>query len=266
MMNSRLLPEACYDLEDLSLNDVMIAYETRTTITGFVEKILPDALLVKLGENLFAHLPFSEVTIYPFKYSKNTNRTLPIQICTLLHRKIRIKVTNIEGNKITLSRKQNMICALEHLSKCTFIYFHITSVDRGKCYGDCGDGIIGCVDIRDVSASWLRNMNEYFHKGDKIWVKVLNTDSLGQFILSYKDVFPKYNPYNYKTGDHVIGSISELNAQKDGFFVNITPQIRGIVDISDNMPKLHYGQFVECYVKKPTADGLKLRFIKVMEE
>ena len=96
-----LKPEREYSLTDAHTNqDFANFIKANVTVTAYVEEIDQEnnELLVRVGD-ILCHLPFDEVTIYSLTYSKNTQRTIPVQICTLVHNKIRVKVDYIDEGK-----------------------------------------------------------------------------------------------------------------------------------------------------------------------
>lgn len=264
-MKARILPECCYQFNEMSYEDIKTAYSKQTTITGYVEEILTDKeeVMVKLGENMYGYIPFSEVTIYPLSYSHSSTRLYPVQIAILYHKNVRVKVSNITKERICLSRKQNMEEAYEHLKDCSTVYFHITSQTASMAFGDIGAGINGFLRIIDVCKARIRNISEYFHKHDMVWMSVLEVDDTKQFSLSYKNTFPPYSPKDFRTGDVYQGRIGEpVDRLHSGYYIDISPNVNGIMDANSMTPILRYGDKVECYISKSDAKGLKLKFLK----
>ena len=266
MTKSQIFPESCYNFKKLSREQVIEAKENGDTLTGYVESILGETeeLEVTLGDNLSARLPFSEVTIYPLHHTANSNRVYPIQIEILLHKKIRVKVTDVTGDQITLSRKQNMLEAYEHLAKCDSAYFHITNVEQAFAYGDIGDGINARLYIREISRNHIKSVSEEFHRGDKVWVAIISANDKKQFELSYRKMFRPYNPDDYKPGDPVQCKVTvPVDDMMTGYYTSVTPQVRGIVD-TDQV--LQYGDRILCTVNRAAEKGLKLRLVRVLKE
>ncbi len=267
MSKSKIFPESYYTFNDLSYEELLNAFNNNLTVLGFVEKICTDSgeLLIKFGEGLFGRLPFDEVTIYPFSYSSNPNRPLPIQICTLLHKNVRVKITQCDGNNIKLSRKSNMLEAYEHLKDCSSVLFNITNTTLSMAFGDIGDGIVACMHIKEVCKTRIKNISEYFHPKDNVWVNVLSYDNLRQFRVSYKSTFPAYKPEDFHHGDVYKAKIcNPLDKERSAYFVEISPNITGIMTTTELTPLLKYGDFIECRVRRADPRGLKLQFIRLM--
>ena len=266
MLKSQIKPESCYEFVNMSRADILNAYNERETITGYVESILSkeEKVIVKLGEGIFATLPFEETTMYPFSYSQNFLHTLPKEIYTLRSRNIRIKVTSVDGDNIIVSRKENMIEACDYLAKCTSVLFHITGLKATLAFGDIGDGIPARLSIKDVCKSRLQNIAEYFHINDCIWVNIIGENEDKKFFVSYKDTFPPFNPKDYQRGDVYVGKICQPidNENLPGYYIDISPNVSGILDITPVTPLLRYGDKVECTVRRADERGLKLRFLR----
>ena len=275
MLKSKILPESEYTFKELSWLDIENAWRDAETITGKVTEILTDkeVLIVLLGKSdnggdIVGILPFSEVTIYPFKYSSNPNRILPLQIATLKNKLIRVKVAYIKDEYIKLSRKANMLNAIEHLKECEFAFFVVQSLTEKMCFGDIGDGIVGCISIKNISKSRIANVCERLHKGDKTWTKILSFNEERQsFFLSYKDVFREYDPKNYKHGDTIVCTVcTPVDSSHSGYFAEVSPQVSGIVDSNNLTPILAYGDKIECFIKTTSKNGLKLRYVRHIYE
>lgn len=265
MTTFKILPEACYDLTDLSREDVTAAFNKNETITGYVEDIQEknEKLLVKLGHRLYGYLPFSEVTPYTFIYTSKPGRYLPVQIYTLFHKKIRVKVTYVDNATISLSRKANMLEATNYLKENKDAILHITSMLPAVVFGDIGDGVVGRLSIKHISRVRIKSTYDYFSPGENIKVKILEPaqEDYG-FFVSHVQAFKKYDPYDYHNSEVVSGIIRDpLDSKNDAYYVDIAPNVSSIMDVTDNCPPLSYGDKVLCYVKQAGPKGLHLRFL-----
>lgn len=266
-VRSEVFPEVCYEFEPLSRQQVVVAYKNRKTITGIVEDMIleNEELIVKLGNELYGILPFNEVTIYDFVYSEK-HETLPVQIYNLINQKVRVKVKSIDDEIIMLSRKQNMYDAFNYLTNCEFTQMYITSMRPNVAFGDIGDGIIGRLTVKETSTARIRNVCELFHKGSILWVKCLDTESQNVLSVSYKQTFPTYNPNDFSPGDVLTGKVcGSIDDRGTGYFIAISPQISGILDVKKDVPVLQYGHKIQCYVKRADERGLKLDFFKILD-
>ena len=254
-------PEICYDYTPLTLDEVKHAHDRGETITGIVESISAETkeIMVKLGKDIMAKIPFDEATIYPLRYSKNAQSSIPSNIYFLLHHKIRAKVTSITQDDIILSRKKNMEEALHEVKKLPVAKMHITDIIPKTAFGDIGEGITGKLFINDVCMCHIRSVRDYFKRGQIIDVAVMNCDSDNQFAVSYKQTFDPYKKEDYKVGEQLICKVGDYIqvAATSKYYANVTPQVRGILFI-DQRVHLNYGSEVNCVVTGATDKGLYL--------
>ena len=264
-MYSKILPEACCDTRKyLSFEQCIVSYKENQTVCGTVVSYNNEEeyLTVRLGCELFAKLPYSEVSIYPLKYSTNPEYKLPFQIYLILNKRISAKILSIKGDEIILSRKNNMLEAFEELKKYTYLHFYVTSVTQSDVFGDVGAGISARIPRCKLCKSRIRSAEEVVCVGNNLLVKVFSYDYENmRFTVSYKDTFDKYNPNLYHSGEKITCIVNEVvDDSATGYFVNVTPQVVGIVDNLYDMPKLNYGDKIDCIVTRATKKGLHLRF------
>lgn len=263
---SKILPEVCHDYIEMSMEEVHAAYATGTTITGLVESIDIDSqqVNVRLGQDILAKLPFSEVTIYPFRYSKKLNTPLPTNIKSILDKKIRAKIINIADNVVTISRKKNMQEAYAKLSTCKQATMCITEIIPKSVFGDVGEGVDGKMFIREICKAHIKSAREYFHKGQIIEVALLGTDEQKRLVTSYKQTFPPYRKEDYIVGMIVRGKIADWIkiTQISSYYIYITPQVSGIMNINQRV-YFPYGAEVECIVTGISDKGLYLSFSRL---
>lgn len=262
-----ILPEAYYKAkEDLDLSKCIKAYEENETIHGTVTELIEDEeyLSVRLGENFYAKLPFSEVSIYPLKYSKNADYKFPFQIYTLMTKQISAKILSIHGNEVILSRKNNMAESFEILKNYTNLNFHVLKISKTDVFGDVGDGIYALLPIYELCKARIRSPFEIVYKGEHLMTKViLCEEDKHRFKVSYKNIFDEYNTNNYTKGDIITCVVNEpVDQMFSGFFANISPQVVGIIDNDYYVPKLYYGDKVDCVVTGISKKGLHLKFLE----
>ncbi|MBR6613685.1 MAG: hypothetical protein IKK84_02850 [Clostridia bacterium] len=264
----KILPEACYPLANMTFKDVEKAFKENMTVVGYVEAISQanETLSIRLGDDIVAYLPFDEATMYPLTYSQNNPEfPFPLQVGCLKEKNICAKIKNIKGHRITLSRKDNMLEVLELIKDATTLPFNVTATRTKIVFGDVGQGVQARISVPDLCKARIRSTAEICKKGDSFFVKVLNLDELGRFNVSYKDTFPEYNPDSYTPGEMITGVINEpVDSNFSGFFVNVSPQVAGILDYQTWHPILHYGDTVECVISSASKKGLHLKLSKVI--
>lgn len=263
---SKIMPEIHHNYRNLSLDEITSACQTGESVTGFVESIdeATSEIKVRLGNDIYARLPFSEVTIYPFSYSKRVVSTLPINIKVLLNNKIRVKVTHVSHEAIYVSRKKNMEQAYKEILKLKRASFYITEVITRTAFGDIGDGVVGKLFINDVCRSHIHSVSEYFSRGQTIECAIGKADEANRIGISYKDMFTPYRPEDYTVGMPIRCKVGNWIRITDTsvYFVNITPQVSGIMIIPGHK-HIDYGREVECVINNITNDGLYLDFCKL---
>ncbi len=266
MEKHQFLPEACYKYVPLSLEDVFNAYVDKQAITVHVEKLLPEKkiVVVRLNDELVAHMPYSEATIYDLHYSEKNPSPIPTNVFTLTGKNIRVKVIRLNGPFITVSRKANMLQAFENLCQSTKATFHIKSIGRKYAFGDVGAGIIGRVIIDEVCRTHIKSVREYLRKNDIVDVAILTRTPNNYFDLSYKNTCPPYNKKDYEIGMRLVGKVCDHvhNTKKPGYYVRISPQVSGIMNARSGQPFFKYGTMVECYVSNASDQGLHLEFVQ----
>ena len=78
----KFLPEGCYEFKNKSIRQLRRLFENNEMVVGYVFYIndSEQRIYVRLGYNIVGILPYSEVTIYPFEFSRiNPNLTVPLQ-------------------------------------------------------------------------------------------------------------------------------------------------------------------------------------------
>lgn len=263
---NKILPEAWYKFnENFDYDDLYTAYLKNETVYGTVVDCNEDEeyLTVRLGDKLYAKLPFSEVSIYPFKYSNNSEYKLPFQVYSILNKTIAAKVHILKLNETILSRKSNMKEAFKSIKNSKYLPFYVTSVSECDVFGDVGDGITARIPLCKVCKTRIHSARELIQKDHTFTVKITACDDEKmRFLASYKDTFDKYNPNVYCSGEKITGIVNEVvDDSNSGYFVYISPQTVGIVDNNNTVPKLNYGDKIDCMVTRATKKGLHLKFL-----
>ena len=99
--------------------------------------------------------------------------------------------------------------------------------------------------------------------GQKVDVVVKCIDrKQGKVILSYKETLGSWedNIKNFTTGTKVKGIVRETEKNKNGIFIELTPNLVGMVEYKEG---LSYGQDVEVYIKKIDSEKRKVKLLIV---
>lgn len=260
----KFLPEAKYEYNSLTMADVKSAYENGTTITGYVKYIFPakEEIKVKLGDDLYATLPFTEVTMYPWHYSRKNHSALPSNIRCLRNKKIRIKVTSIQEENILVSRKKNMEEAFELIKDCKYASLYITEVIPKSAFGDIGEGLVGKIFVNEISTAHIHHVKELLSHYQTIDTIILGIDEDRRINLSYKQTFRPFNKEDYSVGMTIPCRVCDPKGV-NGYYVYVSPQVSGIM-VAEYYNQLDYGTNVEAVVTAIGNSGLFLKFSKIV--
>ena len=135
-----------------------------------------------------------------------------------------------------------------------------------KPYGafiEIGGGIVGLAHIEDLSVARIKSPYERLKIGQKleVVVKSINREQ-GKVILSYKELLGSWeeNASKFKAGSKVRGKVRETEKNKNGIFIELTPNLVGMAEYEDG---LEYGQDVDVYIKKIDYDRKKVKLLIV---
>ena len=125
------------------------------------------------------------------------------------------------------------------------------------------DGRKGLIFIEDLSVVRIKSPEERVKIGQKIKCKVKSIDQdTGKINLSYKECLGTWeeNVKNFQVGMTVKGIVRDTEKNKNGVFIEITPNLVGMTEYNEN---LQYGQSVDVCIKKiqPETKKLKLTII-----
>ncbi|HHW17405.1 MAG TPA: S1 RNA-binding domain-containing protein [Firmicutes bacterium] len=70
----------------------------------------------------------------------------------------------------------------------------VTGVTNFGAFVSLPDGKTGLVHISEIADAYVKDINEYVKKNDKVRVKVLSVDASGKIGLSIKQASPTYRP------------------------------------------------------------------------
>ena len=123
------------------------------------------------------------------------------------------------------------------------------------------NGIVGLAHIEDLSVARIKTPAERLSLGQKvdIIVKSVNEEN-GRVILSYKEMFGSWeeNASKFEQGTKVKGIIKETEKNKNGIFVELTPNLVGMAEYQEG---LNYGEKVDVYIKKIDPAKRKVKLV-----
>lgn len=92
-------------------------------------------------------------------------------------------------------------------------------------------------------------------------VKSINKEE-GRVILSYKELLGTWeeNAKQFSVGQKVKGIIRETEKNKNGIFIELTPNLVGMAEYEEG---LEYGQKVDVYIKRIDYERRKVKVLIV---
>ena len=123
------------------------------------------------------------------------------------------------------------------------------------------NGVVGLAHIEDLSVARIRTPAERLKLGQKvdIVIKSINEET-GRIVLSYKEIFGTWeeNASKFQQGTRVKGIIKETEKNKNGIFIELTPNLVGMAEYQTG---LEYGEEVDVYIKKIDPSKKKVKLI-----
>ena len=94
-----------------------------------------------------------------------------------------------------------------------------------------------------------------------VMVKYVDREN-GKVVLSYKEMLGSWeeNAQKFKSGIKVKGIVRETEKNKNGIFIELTPNLVGMAEYEEG---LEYGQNVEVYIKKIDTEKKKVKLLIV---
>ena len=179
---------------------------------------------------------------------------------------MQFKVKGIENEDILiLSRKEVQKEVVNSIKNDLKVGEQITGiVNNIKPYGafiEIGGGVVGLAHIEDLSVARIKTPYERLKIGQKINVMVKSIDKQeGKVTLSYKETLGTWeeNAKKFTAGMNVEGIVRETEKNKNGIFIELTPNLVGMVEYTEG---LEYGQRVNVHIKKIDEQKKKVKLI-----
>lgn len=265
MNTLRFMPEGWNnEITKLDINNVNQYIQTGDTLQGLVKECDEKYNLhVKFENGLTGIMPREEIEAINLQ-SDGLPKT---NLCTgKVHKFIQFKIKEIKDeNTVMISRKQVQSEALNWVKSDLKVGQTVTGIVKNiKPYGafvEIGGGIVGLVHIEDLSVARIKTPYERLKIGQKINIMVKSIDKVdGRVILSYKETLGTWeeNVQKFNSGDKVKGIVRETEKNKNGIFIELTPNLVGMAEYEEG---LQYGQNVEVYIKKIDNDKKKVKLV-----
>ena len=264
MNTFRFVPEGWNEeIEKLNLQKIREYKEENRIVQGIVESCDEQYNLhIQLGNEIEGIIPRSEV--------EDMQEGLPDErLCTgKVHKYVQFKIENIENdNTVVLSRKSVQQEASQYIKNIMQVGEQVTGIVKNiRPYGafiEIGGGVVGLAHIEDLSVARIKTPYERLKIGQKVKVVVKSIDRYtGKVNLSYKETLGTWeeNAEKFSTGMKVEGIMRETEKNKNGIFIELTPNLVGMAEYREGY---EYGQKVNVYIK--TIDKQK-RKVKLLIE
>lgn len=190
-------------------------------------------------------------------------------LCTgKVHRFVQFKIKEEKDeNHVIISRKEVQEEALEWVKNELKEGEKVTGIVKNiKPYGafiEIGGGVVGLAHIEDLSIARIKTPFERLNIGQKVEVVVKSVDrNTGKVVLSYKETLGSWeeNAEKFATGTKAKGIIRETEKNKNGIFIELTPNLVGMAEYEEG---LEYGQTVDVYIKKIDNQRKKIKLLIV---
>lgn len=177
---------------------------------------------------------------------------------------LRVKVLDVDRKEKKLIFSEKMVW--EEEQKSLLEKYKVGDIVEGEvtALADFGaflafDGLEGLVHISEIAWQRLDSPADVLKIGDKVKAKIINIDG-SKIFLSIRDLVEdpwKEVDKQFKVGQKVMGKVLKINPF--GLFVELTPEIHGLVHISEL--NLKPGQKIEEVIKP--GDVLELKIISL---
>lgn len=249
------------EAEELNINKIHDYKENNKIVQGVVQSCDKDYNLhINLGNKIEGIIPKDEV--------ENIEDGIPNKrlYTNKVHKYVQFKIKDIENEqKIVLSRKSVQKEVLDYLKNNVKVGQTLMGIVKNiKPYGafiEIGGGIVGLAHIEDLSVARIKTPYERLKIGQKVKIVVKSIDRFtGRVSLSYKETLGTWeeNAKNFSSGMKVRGIIRETEKNKNGIFIELTPNLVGMAEYSDGY---EYGQPVDVYIKKIDAQKKKVKLV-----
>ena len=139
----------------------------------------------------------------------------------------------------------------------------VTGIKPYGAFIEIDNGPVGLAYIEDLSVVRIKTPEERLVVGQKIKCMIKSIDEkTGKINLSYKDCLGTWeeNICNFKEGMTVKGIVRDTEKQKNGVFIELTPNLVGMTEYTE---ELEYGQTVDVCIKKIVPEKRKIKLIIV---
>lgn len=219
-------------------------------------------LHVKLDSGLEGVIPRKEVEAL----NLDENGLPKTNLCIgKVHKYVQFKIKEKDGDNLIFSRKDAQKEVLNSvktdLQEGQVVNGIVKNITPYGAFIDIGGGIVGLVHIEDLSVARIKTPYERIKIGQKLNIVIKSIDrEQGRINLSYKEQFGSWeeNANNFKVGMKTKGIIRETEKNKNGIFIELTPNLVGMAEYQEG---LNYGEKIDVAIKKIDYDKKKIKLI-----
>jgi len=195
----------------------------------------------------------------------NDGSTKEIAILSRVNKYVCFKTEKILRNEngyyAVLNRVSAQKEALEYMldtySPGDIIDAKITHLETFGAFADIGCGIVGLINIENISVSRISHPSDRFHTGQKIKTVIKAIDkSAKRFTLSHKELLGTWeeNAAAFTPGQTVCGKVRSV--EDYGIFIELTPNLAGLAEYKEDV---YEGQHATVFVKNIIPEKMKIK-------
>lgn len=151
----------------------------------------------------------------------------------------------------------------EELKEGQIVEGTVKNIKKYGAFIEIEGGQSALVHIEDMSVARIKSPYERFRIGQKTKFVVKSIDRENKrILLSYKELLGTWeeNAKKFREGVIVTGIAREAEKDKNGIFVELTPNLVGMAEYKNG---IEYGQDVNVYIKKIIPEKKKVKLIIV---
>ena len=135
----------------------------------------------------------------------------------------------------------------------------IKSIQPYGAFIELKNGVVGLLHIEDMSVARIKSPFDRFSIGQEVNVKVKSIDKENNRIMfTYKELLGTWeeNVQKFKEGMTVKGIVRDTEKNKNGIFIELTPNLIGMAEYTD---ELKYGEKIDVCIKRILPEKKKVK-------
>lgn len=180
-----------------------------------------------------------------------------------MEKSIKVQGLSQKDEKIFSSNKYKREWNGDKLEVGQVVSGRVTQIQRYGAFVKLDEGDTGLIYIEDLSVARIKSPEERLKIGQNVKTVVKSIDrDLQRITLSYKELLGTWeeNAEKFHEGVTVKGIVRETEKDKNGIFIELTPNLVGLAEYK---PGMEYGSSVDVYIKKIIPERHKVKLIIV---